>query len=52
MKHPYCWIEKTEMASFIGVIQDKSPDIYFVENPLLPVMCSKCEKLSASVKIY
>ena len=52
LKDPNYWIEQSEMASFIRVIQDKSPDVHFVENPLLPAIKIKCEKLPASVKIY
>ena len=52
LKDPNYWIEQSEMASFIRVIPDKSPDVHFVENPLLPAITFKCEKLPSSVKIY
>ena len=52
LKDPNYWIEQSEMASFIRVIPDKSPDVHFVENPLLPAISFKCEKVPASVKIY
>ena len=52
MKHPYYWMEQSEMASFVRVIQHKSPDVHFVEKPLLPAIDFECKKLPESVKIY
>ena len=52
MRHQCYWIEQPEMASFVRVIKDKSPNVHFVENPLLPAIDYKCEKLPGSVKIY
>ena len=52
LKHPYYWMGQPERASFMRVILEKSPDVHFVENPLLPAIDYKCEKLPASIKIY
>ena len=52
MRHPFYWIEQLEMASFIRVIPDKSPNVHFVESPLLPKIDFRCDKLPESVGIY
>ena len=43
---------QSEIAIFVRVIKDKSPNVHFVENPLLPAIDYKCEKFPASIKIY
>ena len=52
MRHQCYWIEQPEMASFVRVVEDKSPIVHFVENPLLPAIDYNWEKLAESVKIY
>ena len=52
MRHQYYWMEQPEIASFVRVIKHKSPNVHFVEKPLLPKNRLNCEKLPASVKIY
>lgn len=52
MRHPYFWMEQSHIASFIRVIQGKSPNVHFVEKPILPAIDYNWEKLPASVKIY
>ena len=52
MRHPYFWMEQSHIASFIKVIQGKSPKVHFVEKPILPAIDYNWEKLPASVKIY